>query len=266
LFQQILSYQVSQFSLSSLLTSLPEWNTPYQLPPFSLIQPSHYKPAFLDHAFPQHLNELKQIVELTDPPTFENTILPYDQSGSLYHKIYNLFSNQCLSECPTELQIIQLELSGPLAEHENAIITFPGLFMKISYLYQNREHLNLNCEQNRLIETIYLDFIQKGAQFDSTSLVGRRYKEIVMELAILQTQFAQNVLADESNYFLELHMNELDGLPEDLIAAASQAAIDRKKPIGSYGITLSRSLVEPFLTYSSHRNKREEAWRAWINR
>jgi peptidyl-dipeptidase Dcp len=109
-----------------------------------------------------------------------------------------------------------------------------------------------------------LKFVREGAQFDHTA--QQRYKEIVMELATLQTQFAQNVLADESSFLLELQSNELDGLPDDLIAAARQAAIDRKKPVGTYGITLSRSLVEPFLTYSSHREKREQAWRAWINR
>lgn len=254
---------VCTFFLVMIIFFYLEWNTPYQLPPFKLIQPSHYKSAILDHAFPQHLNELKQIVESTETPTFENTIEAFDRAGSLSNKILALFSNQCSSECPPELQAVQLELSAPLAEHENTVATFPGLFPKIATIYDNRYNLGLNSEQVRLVERIHLNFVRAGAQFDAAAQL--RYKEIVMELAVLQTQFAQNVLADESGFFLELQANELDGLPEDLIAAAKQAAVEKNKP-DSYGVTVSRSLVEPFLTYSSNREKREKAWKAWINR
>jgi peptidyl-dipeptidase Dcp len=242
------------------------------LPPFALIKPFHYKPAILDHAFPLHLQELQQIVDSIDSPTFENTIAAYDRAGSLTKKLISLFMNQCSSECPPDLQAIQLELSPLIAQHENTVATFPGLFPKISLIYQNYVQQNqeksqiLNSEQIRLIERIYLNFLRAGAQFDSNSQL--KYKEIIMELATLQTQFAQNVLADESSFFLELSSScgELDGLPDDLIASAQQAAIERNLPDGSYGITLSRSLVEPFLTYSTIREKREIAWKAWINR
>lgn len=257
------SYRLHPFHSPYFSFSFLEWNTPYQLPPFGLIKPSHYKPAILEHAFPQHLNELKQIVDATEAPTFENTIAAFDRAGYLSNKILALFSNQCSSECPPELQAVQLELSAPLAEHENTVATYPGLFPKISAVYDNRHNLGLNPEQIRLVERIHLNFVRAGAQFDATAQA--RYKEIVMELAVLQTQFSQNVLADESSFFLELQSNELDGLPDDLIAAAKQASAERNKPDG-YGVTVSRSLVEPFLTYSANREKREKAWKAWINR
>jgi peptidyl-dipeptidase Dcp len=220
----------------------------------------------LDHAFPLHLQELQQIVDSPESPTFENTIAAYDRAGSLANKLIGLFSNQCASECPPDLQEIQLELSPLLAQHENTVATFPGLFPKITSIYQSRNepNFNFNPEQIRLIERLYLKFIRAGAEFDSNA--QSKYKAIIMELATLNTHFAQNVLADESSFFLELSFpNELNGLPEDLIAAAQQAAIERNIPNG-YGITLSRSLVEPFLTYSTIREKREKAWKAWINR
>lgn len=240
-----------------------EWNTPYKLPPFSLIQPYHYKEAILDYAYPTYLNEIKEIVNLNEEPSFDNTIVAYDRAGSLFKKIYLTYSNQCTSLGTPELQTIQLELSAPLAELETKIYTYPGLFQKIATVFNNRHNFNLNSEQIRLVERIHLDFVRAGAQFDEASQA--RYTEIVMELAVLQTQFAQNVLADESNFFLELPSYALEGLPNELIDSAKQAAVDRNLP-DSFGITISRSIVEPFLTYCSNREYREKAWKAWINR
>lgn len=196
-------------------------------------------------------------------PSFENTIVAFDRAGSLLNRIYLTYSNQCSSLCPPDLQAVQLELSGPLAELDTKVKTYPGLFQRIVTVYNERHNLNLNLEQIRLVERIHLDFIRAGAHFDEVSQA--RYTEIVMELAVLETQFSQNVLFDESNFFLELPLNALEGLPSELIEAAKQAAIDRNLP-DSYGITISRSIVEPFLTFCSNREYREKAWKAWINR
>jgi peptidyl-dipeptidase Dcp len=90
----------------------------------------------------------------------------------------------------------------------------------------------------------------------------------VMErLAELNTRFGQNVLADESAFRLELRDEaELAGLPDFVRAAARQAAADRGLPAGTHVITLSRSLIVPFLTFSERRDLREQAWRAWTSR
>ena len=76
----------------------------------------------------------------------------------------------------------------------------------------------------------------------------------------------QNLLADETDIILELQQEDLAGLPSDLVAAARQAAADRAKSSDTYVITLSRSLVEPFITDSERRDLRERAWRLWTNR
>jgi peptidyl-dipeptidase Dcp len=239
------------------------WTTPYQLPPFPEIKYHHYKSAILDVGFPEHFRDLTAIVECSDPPTFENTIVAYDRAGSTLERVLAVYSNQCLSESPPELQSIEMELSAPLAEHESDVVMLPGLYSRIAEVYHNRHNLGLTSEQQRLVERINLDFVRAGALFNEIDKL--RYKEIMMKLATLMTQFSQNVLSDESSYLLELSVEELGGLPDDLISAAKQAAIDKNKP-ESYGVTLSRSLVEPFLTYSDCRSLREKAWRAWITR
>src|SRR5207237_10457510 len=84
--------------------------------------------------------------------------------------------------------------------------------------------------------------------------------------AELTTRLAQNVVADEAGFHLELARDELDGLPAFLLAAARQAARDRGLAEGAHAISLSRSLIVPFLTFSTRRDLRERAWRAWVQR
>ena len=130
-------------------------------------------------------------------------------------------------------------------------------------MYDARYNSSLNAEQIRLIERIHLDFTRAGAKFDITA--QKRYTEIMQKLAELTTQFTQNIVADEADLTVELKEADLGGLPEYLKQAAKQAAIDRQKP-DSYVITLSRSLVVPFLTFSDRRDLRETAWRMWTSR
>ena len=118
--------------------------------------------------------------------------------------------------------------------------------------------------QVRLVERLHLDFVRAGARFDSASQA--RYAEIMGRLAELTTLFSQNVLGDETAYTLVLKEADLTGCPPDLVAAARQAAVERNKAEDEYVITLSRSLVEPFLTFSDRRDLREEAWQAWTKR
>jgi hypothetical protein len=63
-----------------------------------------------------------------------------------------------------------------------------------------------------------------------------------------------------------LKAEDFAGCPADLVAAARQAAMERNLGAEDYVITLSRSLVEPFLTFADRRDLRERAWRSWTKR
>ena len=129
---------------------------------------------------------------------------------------------------------------------------------------KRRESLGLNAEQMKLLERHHLGFLRAGAKLDEAG--RKRMAEIAERLATLGTTFSQNVLADESGYMLLLETEaDLAGLPEFLRVAAAATAKERGHP-GKYAITLSRSSIEPFLQFSSRRDLREEAFRAWINR
>jgi peptidyl-dipeptidase Dcp len=155
-------------------------------------------------------------------------------------------------------------MSPILSKHRSAAMFLPGLFDKINAVYDKRHDADLNSEQIRLVERIYLDFTRSGASFDGAT--QKEYAELKAELATLTTQFQQNVMKDEETYEMVLKKEDMSGCPDGLVEAARQAAVDRSKADGEYVITLSRSLVEPFLTFSDRRDLREQAWGAWTRR
>src|SRR6478735_7992186 len=139
-----------------------------------------------------------------------------------------------------------------------------GLFARLDAVHSRRHELGLDAESLRLVERLHLDFVRAGARLPKPQ--QERYAQVMERLAQLTTRFAQNVLADEAGFQLELQGDEIDGLPPHVLAAARQAALDRGLPEGRHVITLSRSLIVPFLTFSTRRDLRERAWRAWVGR
>ena len=241
---------------------LVEWSAPFGLPPFEAIKPEHYRPAY-DAALRQHEAEIAEIAGNPSPPTFENTIDALELAGQVLNRVGGVFWNLSGTDSTEELREIERDLSPVLARHFAAISLNERLFARIAALYDNRRNLTLRGEQERLLELTYKSFVRTGARLEGTNRA--RFAEIAERLASLEMRFAQNVLADETNYVLGLNEDDLTGLPGDVKAAASQAARDRdlSEP---FAVTLSRSSVEPFLSYGSRRDLREELFNAWIAR
>ncbi|RHY10750.1 hypothetical protein DYB36_001775 [Aphanomyces astaci] len=241
---------------------LADWSVrPFSFPPFEEIKASHFKPAFASSQ-EKHLEELKQIANNPEEPTFDNTIKTFDRAGALFQSVAGVYNNLTASFCPPDLQAVQTELAGPLAEHYAKVTTFPGLFERIQHVHSHRASAGYTPEQLRLVERFYLDFVRKGALFDKET--QDKYNAIVKELAELTTKFRQQVTTDESEVTVPVTAAELEGVPADIVAAARQAAADRN--LDSHVITLGRSLVEPFLTFCPNRDARERVWKAWTSR
>ncbi|MGZ9059436.1 MAG: M3 family metallopeptidase, partial [Burkholderiaceae bacterium] len=242
---------------------LQPWDEPFGLPPFERIRPEHFAPAF-EQAMAAHRAEIDCIANASAVPTFENTIAALDRSGRLLTRTEQLFFNLTASETSPELQAIERDVAPKLAAHENMILLDEKLFARIDELHTKRAKLSLNSEPMRLLERVHLDSVLAGARLSAEAKA--RLSEIVERLAQLQTSFAQNVLADEATWCLWLNDEaDLRGLPESIRAAAQAAAAQRGRPEAA-AITLSRSLVVPFLTHSERRDLREQAFKAWSRR
>lgn len=238
------------------------WRTPFQIPPFDTIEPKHYMPAFRK-AFSEHRQEITAVASSTAKPTFNNTIAAIEKSGALLSKVSDVFYNLAGSHTNPQLQEIERELAPLYAAHTTRFFLNGKLFKRIDDLYERRASLGLDSEQLRVLERMHLAFVRHGANLNAKD--KKRVSEINGELARLRTQFSQNVLAEEQSWHMVLSKEEdLAGLPDGVREAAARAAVDLG--IKGHAITLARSSVESFLQFSSRRDLREEAFKAWTRR
>jgi len=241
---------------------LQPWQTPFETPPFDLIQPSHFPPAF-KAAFAEHNADIAAIKASKDEPTFENTIAALERSGRLLTKVSAVFYDLVGANSNPELLAIESEIALEQARHWNPIMMDAGLFARVAKLHDKAKSLNLTGEQARLLERTYTHFHRAGAGLDEAAKA--RMAELNERLAHLATTFSHNLLGDEQDWFMELGEGDLGGLSESFVTAARAAAAERGMP-GKAIVTLSRSSVEPFLQSSTHRDLREKAYKAFVAR
>jgi peptidyl-dipeptidase Dcp len=242
---------------------LGEWSTPHGIPPFEAIAPEHFRPAF-EAALDQQRGEIERIAGDAGEPTFDNTLAALERSGRRLKRVGGVFFNLAGSHTNDALQAIERELAPVLAKHRNAIFMNEALFRRVDALYGRRDEIDLTSEQARVLDRYHTIFVRAGARLEPEAKA--RLAAITERLATLGTQFAQNVLADEKAYALVLEdESDLAGLPAFVREAAARAA-DERGLTGKHVITLARSSIEPFLTFSSRRDLRERAFQAWARR
>ena len=240
-----------------------DWTGPFGVPPFARIRPEHFEPAY-ERGFAEHLAEIEAIAADPAPPTFDNTIVALEDSGRALQRVDDVFGHLVGTDSNDALLAIERDTSPRVAAHWAKVRMNEALFARIDTLYRKRDTLKLTDEQARVLERYYTSHRRSGAALDAAS--KRRLADITQRLATLGTAFSQNVLADEQDYALVLETeDELAGLPDFVREAARAAAEERGSP-GKHAITLQRSSVEPFLQFSSRRDLREKAFRAWQSR
>jgi len=238
------------------------WDTPFGVPPFDAIETGHFAPAYKE-ALAQHAREIAQIAANSDAPSFDNTIAALELAGRPLRRVDMVFSQLAGANTNAELQAVERDMAPVVTRHWNDIFLNAKLFARIDRLHRERDRLGLDAEQRRVLERYHLDFVRAGAQL--TNAQRARYAEISERLAVLATEFAQNVLGDENEVVFALTEAEVDGLPSDAKAAAAELARDRKLN-APYAASTSRSSVEPVLRHANDRSVREKIWRAFVSR
>ena len=238
------------------------WTTPFGLPPFDRIRPEHFPPAF-DTAMAENVAEIEAITGNPEAPTFANTIEAMERAGRALDRVGNVFFNLNSSHSNDDLEAIARDYAPKFAQHSMRIALNPALFARVADLYARRDTLGLAPDQLRLLERHHLGFVRSGALLAPEQKA--RMSAITERLATLHTLFGQNVLHDEKDWQLVLEESDLAGLPDFARSAAAQAAKERGLE-GQYVITLARSSVEPFLTFSARRDLRRIAYEAWTKR
>ena len=214
-----------------------EWNTPYDIPDFGRIKTEHYLPAF-EEGMRRQKAEIDAIVGNSEAPTFENTVLAFEYSGQLLQEVSSVFFNLNSCENSEEMDAIADEVTPLLSAHSDDIALNAKLFARIKAVYDQRQSLNLDAEQMRLLEEQYKGFVRGGANVPADR--QERFRQLNEQLASLTLRFEQNVLKATNAYSKEL-------------------------PDGGK-VTLDIPTWEPFMQTCPDRKLREEVWTAYASR
>jgi peptidyl-dipeptidase Dcp len=241
---------------------LAEWNTPYQTPPFPEIKHEHFIPA-IDAALKEAKDEVDVVIDSTDKPTFQNTIVALEVAGENLERIANVLYNLNSAKTDDTIQAIAREVSPKLSEFSNYVSLNEQLFGKVKEVYGQKENLNLTSEDLQLLEKKYIGFVRSGANLEGED--KKRYAEITTELSKLSLQFGENVLAETNAYQLLItDKNDLAGIPESECEEAAQAAKSKEKE--GWLFTLQGPSFVGFMKYADNQKLRETMYRAYTSR
>lgn len=230
---------------------LSPWDGPFGLPPFAEIKDADFAPAFAA-ALDQARANIAQIATNPDAPTFANTIEALELAEGLLDRVSGLFYNLAGADSTPMREDLQRDLAPKLSAFSSEVTGNQALFARIKSL----SHDGLTPEQSRVLTLYHEMFVRSGAELTGQS--AQRLTDVKSRLAVLGTQFSQNLLAEERAWSMPL--DDTAGLP-DFVIEAAQAAGN-----GTPVITLNRSLIVPFLQFSSRRDLREIAYNAWVAR
>lgn len=231
--------------------------TPYGVPAFDQVQLKHYLPAFKE-AIRLNQAEIDAIVNNPEEPTFANTLEALDRSGAVLERVAGVFYNVLEADGNEKMDAIANEVAPLLSDFQNGILLNEGLFARIKAVYDQRESLNLNAEQMRLLTETYKSFAQNGANLPADK--KERLKEINSQLALLSLQFGQNVVAETNSPDVQRFITdeaELEGLPESAKAAAKEEAAAAGRP-EAWLFTPKRTSFTPVLQYCKNRELRKQ--------
>ncbi len=240
---------------------LSDWTTLFELAPFAKISDDDFAPA-LDAALQAHNAQIDAIAANAETPSFANTIEALEAAGEQLDRVLSVFFTVAGADSNPKREELQREFSPKLAAHFSGISSNKALFKRVANLWARRDDLGLSEEQARVLMLSHRGFVRAGAALEGEQ--DARMQEIKARLASLGTSFTQNLLADERDWFMDLSEDDLQGLP-DFVVDAARAAGQEKGAAGPV-VTLSRSIIVPFLQFSTRRDLREKACRAWTAR
>ena len=235
---------------------------PFGAPDFSKIQESDYLPAFEAGIKEQRAN-IQKIISNKKKPTFQNTILAYENSGMLLDRVSNVFFGLTSAHKTPGIAEAQKKVMPLLTDLDNEISFNQKLFERIKYVYDH-EYSKLKGEDKRLTEVIYKGFVRSGALLSPEKM--ERMKQINTRISDLQEQFGNLLPAATNNAVVWVNSKEeLAGLSDADIAQCKKDAesLGNKAP---YCIVIVNTTQQAILTNLQNRELRHKVYMASIHR
>ena len=245
----------------SVIDLTADWRGKHLLPPFGQITEDDFRPAF-DIALDRARESIARVAACPEPPTFDNLIGELELATDMLDRFEDIFFSLARTDSTPGIRSLEFEINTEMARLDTEIASNAVLFQRLDSLWRRRHRLGLTTEQQLVLKHHYRNFIKAGAKLSSVE--QERFAAITERLAVLTTQFAQNILADESSWHMPLSAAAVASLPQFLHSASAEAASQRD--VDGHIITLDRSIVEPFLQFCDDRPLRKQAYLAWAAR
>jgi peptidyl-dipeptidase Dcp len=241
---------------------LTAWKTVHETPPFKEIRHEHFVPA-IDQLLADAKTEVDAVINNPEAPTFKNTIRALEESGKKLSRATTVLFNLNSAETDDTIQSIAREVSPKLSAYHNYVSLNEKLFQRVKAVYSQKDKLNLNAEDLKLLDDSYKGFVRSGANLEGAA--KERFAQINTELSRLSLQFGENVLAETNVYQLVItDKKDLAGLPESEIEAAAQLAKAKKKE--GWMFNLQGPGYIAFMKFADNRKLREELYKAYNSR
>jgi peptidyl-dipeptidase Dcp len=237
---------------------LADWDTPHGLPPFDQISDGDYMPA-VEAALAESRANIAAIADNADAPDFANTVAALERADGLLGRVLGAFYNVAGADSNAARDALQREFAPMLSAYGSEVSENKALFARVEAVWGQRDTLDLTDEQQRVLMLTRRGFVRSGAQLEGDA--AEKLRAAKSRLSVLGTDFTQNLLADERKWFMPLGADDLGGLPDFVVATAKAAGAE--KEAGGPVVTLSRSLIVPFLQFSDRRDLRAKAYEAW---
>ena len=247
---------------------LADWDTAFGIPTFDAFDEADYLPA-IQYGIANLRAEIAAIENNPDAPTFENTIVALDQTGEDLSKVGLVFANITNTEANDTYRQLESIVWPMWSKESDAIYLSDTMWQRVKDVWEQRDSLDLNQQEARLLELTHRDFVRSGADLDPET--KERMKAINARLSELTTKYGQNLTIETNSFKLILEEDELGGLSDDLVgigkAAAEQYFADKDESAdGKYAFGLSRAIYEGFMTSSTNREAREKLFHAYTHR
>ena len=239
-----------------------ESQSPFSAPEFSKIKTGDFMPAFQE-AFKEQREEVSRIIANTEEPDFDNTIAALERSGKKVKKAKALFFNLNETDGDYRLRQEEKKILPLITEHNAGLTMNEDLWKRVKAVYDKKEKLNLDREQQMLLERYYQVFVDGGALLKADD--KEKLKKVHKDLSVCLVEFSEHVLAENNHYELFIQdEKDLSGLPERLKEEAKLQAMTRG--LDGWAFTFRKSCLLPFMTYADNRNLRKKFYTAYLNR
>lgn len=231
--------------------------------PFEKIKTEHFLPA-IEKAIEMAREDIEAIKSNQEAPSFDNTIVPYEKSGSLLGQISGIFFNLNSAHTSDEIQMLAQKIAPMLTAYSNEVQMDTALYSRIYQVYENKASFGLDAESEYLLDKIHRGFVRSGANLSDSD--KELLKAINTELSQSSLKFGENLLKDSNTFELWIDSEaDLKGLPESAKEAAKAMATGKDQP-NKWLVTLDYPSYLPFMKYAENRDLRKELFLAFGRR